>query len=93
MITEAMIDEADLVLVMEKAHLHYVERLSSLASRKTFLLKEFGRGQIDKDAEVPDPIGFDLDFYRMCGETLRSEIDRILPLILEMAKYNNPDEA
>jgi hypothetical protein len=39
--------------------------------------------------EIDDPIGGDLDFYRMSGQILKQEIERILPLILRMAGHRD----
>ena len=85
LLTKEMAEASDLIFVMERVHLQFVERLSSLAGTKTFLLKAFGNKNVNGDVEVDDPIGCELDFYRMCGQEIRQEIERILPLILKMA--------
>lgn len=49
-VTRALIDSADLVLVMEKRHLEIVEGRSLRAVGKAFLL-----GKWDGDIDIPDP--------------------------------------
>lgn len=49
-LTEALLADADLVLVMEQGHLREITRIAPQARGKTFLLGKW-RG----DAEIPDP--------------------------------------
>ena len=84
-LTKSMAGEADLILVMEKVHKQFIERLIPSGSAKVFLLKEFDQISINDDVEIDDPIGYGLDFYRICGQILKHEIERILPRIVEMA--------
>ena len=83
-LTEQMVEESDLVLVMEFGHLKFVQGLAPRAKRKVFLLKDFGKNS--QKGEIADPIGFDLEFYRKCYNDLEDELHRILPEILKMAK-------
>jgi len=88
-LTEAMVKEADLILVMERVHQHFIEHFLPSARDKVFLLKTFGKEDVEGNMEIDDPIGGDLDFYRMCGQILKREIERILPLILRMAGHRD----
>ena len=83
---KGLIEETDLILVMERAHQRYVEQFFPFARGKVFLLKKFGRKLVDEDKEIEDPIGYELDFYRLCGQILEKEIQRILPKLIEMAE-------
>jgi protein-tyrosine-phosphatase len=83
-LTEQMVDESDLVLVMEYSHLKFIQGLAPRSKKKVLLLKEFGKNS--RKGEIADPIGFDLEFYRKCFNDLEDEIHRILPDILKMAK-------
>ena len=86
-LTEQMVDESDLVLVMEYGHLKFVQGLAPRSKKRVFLLKAFGKkGEM---GEIADPIGFDLEFYRKCYNDLEDEIHRILPDILKMVKKSN----
>ncbi|MBN3038269.1 MAG: low molecular weight protein arginine phosphatase [Candidatus Omnitrophica bacterium] len=66
-LTEEIIDQADLILVMQRKHREHILNIDPSAESKTHLLSEFGRmpGE-DKlvDPNIPDPIGRSIDFYR-----------------------------
>ena len=85
-LTKKMVDEAYLILVMEKMHLKFTERLSRNARGKVFLLKEFGKKA--GGGEIADPIGNELEVYRKTRDELEREIERIFPELLGLA---NPD--
>jgi protein-tyrosine-phosphatase len=80
LLTNEMVEEADLILVMEKAHKHFIEHQSDAARGKVFLLKAYGQG--GKEKEIIDPIGWDLDVYRSCFSELMNEIQRIFNPII-----------
>ena len=87
MLTEQMVEKADLILVMEKSHKLFIEEMVPSAKEKVFLLKFFGSGGYDQD--VQDPIGRDLEFYRHCREELEKEVERILPDIIRLISKDN----
>lgn len=83
-ITDAMIDEADLILVMSELHKHEVLRRVPAAASKTFLLKEYGRTDKDEkitNPEVPDPIGMALPGYKACLAIIKEEIERVAKIL------------
>ncbi len=80
MLTEAMVKEADLILVMENEHEHFIRRLWPRQAGKVFLLKSFGGDRPKGDVE--DPIGGDLEVYRACRDEIEKEIVRIVPVLL-----------
>lgn len=84
-LTKSMIEEANLILVMEKAHLRFIKNLTDAADKKVFLLKSYGKDKTETGAEIEDPIGMDMDYYRSCYDELEYEIKRILPYIEKMA--------
>lgn len=86
LLTPQMVEEADLILVMERAHKHFIKSLLRSVKDEVFLLKEFGRK--GEEAEVADPIGGDLEVYRACYEELEEEIRRILPNIVRLIGEN-----
>lgn len=66
-LSDGMIQEADLILVMERAHKERVLNYYPEAKEKVHLLSEFGRiKKEDKlvDPDIADPIGRPLEFYR-----------------------------
>jgi len=64
-----LINQADLILCMEFKHFEKVLELGSSAAIKTFLLKEYKRGQVMNN-EVPDPIGQDLKAYQNTAKVM-----------------------
>jgi len=85
-LTKKMVEEANLILVMEKIHLKFAEGLSRKAKGKVFLLKEFGK--MANGGEVADPIGSGLEVYRESRDELEKEIRRIFPELLKLAQEN-----
>jgi protein-tyrosine-phosphatase len=84
MLTCALLDEADLVLTMEKMHRQYARGMIPRERDKVFLLSSFGRKGVE--AEIDDPIARDIEAYEDCFATLKLEIMRILPLIVRLAQ-------
>ena len=88
-LTKQMVEKADLILVMEKAHQLFIEELVPLSKGKVFLLKSYGSEGCDQD--IQDPIGRDLEFYRYCREELEREIVRVLPDMIRLISADNGD--
>lgn len=77
-----LLNDADLVLVMERDHQIVIENSFPEFKNKVHLLREFGRAQNDvTGAEVDDPVGGDIETYRQCFDLLSEEIDRIIPIL------------
>lgn len=91
LLTQRLVDDADLVIVMERAHKIFVERLLPTVEDKVFLLKAIGEG--GSGGEVEDPIGGVLEMYRRCRDELETEIRRILPDILRLRQDADDDDA
>lgn len=72
-LTPALVDGADLVVVMTASHKRAVLQRFPRAGEKVFLLNTFSPRHPGED--VPDPFGMDGDVYR----TVRDEIDAALP--------------
>jgi protein-tyrosine-phosphatase len=85
-ITPKLAEQADLLLVMEKAHQQYLQHTIPAVRQRTVLLKEFARKHVDGGIEVIDPVGHDFDFYRACAQELLGECTRILPFVKELAR-------
>ncbi len=79
-LTKDMLQEADIILVMEKVHEEEVLDLCPEVRNRLFLLKEFAKindGQLD----IVDPIGRQIDFYNKTLEIIRQAIERIADII------------
>jgi protein-tyrosine phosphatase len=83
-LTQALIDEAKLLVVMTAAHRNAIVSHDPTAADKVYLLKSFGSSTPGSD--VFDPIGMSLPVYR----EIRDEIDEgVEGLIARLAEYEN----
>ena len=71
-----MVDRADLVLLMERAHLEFVRSKIPSAAGKTFLLRKWHDGQ-----DVPDPFGQPIDMFEQVFESVELGTRRWCELI------------
>lgn len=72
-LTPAMIEAADLILVMEDYHRERVVKMAPDAAGRTRLLLTF----VGSDEPVGDPIGFAVESYRMTREVMRPALERV----------------
>ena len=75
LLTRELIEESDVILTMARSHLGRARELG--AGARAHLLGEYA-GRTERDAEVPDPWGADLDQYR---EVYRDLLD-LMPAVL-----------
>ena len=83
-VTDELIREADLILTMSTAHKSEIIRRVPEAAAKTFLLREYRRGEgAEKlvDLDIPDPIGLSVPGYKVCLGIMKEEIDRVAKLL------------
>lgn len=73
-LTVEMIEEADLILTMTKAHKIAVTMMSEKAIGKTYTLKEYA-DDIDEEMDIADPFGMDMDVYLYCAEEISKALD------------------
>ena len=81
-LTEALIEESDLILAMAPNHLRELVRLNPGAQSKYFLLKNFPDLSLEGEG-VDDPIGMPLDYYQNTFLEIGEEIGRFLPEIVK----------
>jgi len=81
-LTEEMVNEADLILVMEDVHTRFIINQVPEAKNRTHLLGGYG---LKKGKEIDDPVGQDMDVYRQIAEIIEREIRRIAPLLKRAA--------
>lgn len=85
-LTEEMLRDADLILVMERMHRENILRRMPVFSGKAHLLAEYGRvGNEDTlvDPDIPDPIGGSQDYYREVFAIIRESLLRVIRRITE----------
>lgn len=83
-VTMRVIEQADLVLTMEDHHRDAILKLDPRAAGKTFLLSAYARGSNPGPARgIPDPIGLDLEAYRIVYRQIDEYLSQALPRIEE----------
>ena len=88
MLTPPMVEEFTHIFGMGEGHIDTIRAYFPEAQEKTFVVREFvARDGIDLN--VPDPIGGDLDEYRLT----RNLIKEAMPSILQFRKTGDPDGA
>lgn len=86
MLTPPMVEEFTHIFGMGEGHIDTIRAYFPEAQEKTFVVREFvARDGIDLN--VPDPIGGDLDEYRLT----RNLIKEAMPSILQFLKTGDPD--
>jgi len=80
-----LLEKSNLVFVMAKNHLQFMQYNFWKYFDKVFLLKSFDREKklFQRDS-IADPIGRDKDFYKKIYAEIEKDIKRILPSILQM---------
>ena len=75
-ITESILDNSDLVLVMDKSHLEVIKNNYKKSLFKTFLLKEYVG--ILSQQEIYDPIGQEEIVYIQTAEEIKICLEKLL---------------
>ena len=82
LLDQALVDAADLIVVMTDDHRRIVQRRFPKATSKVFLLNAFNYSRRDED--IPDPIGMSTDVYRK----VRNDMDKAMPdLVLHLREW------
>jgi protein-tyrosine phosphatase len=83
-VTPELIEQSDLILTMEDHHREAILRLAPRAAGKTVLLSAYARGpEPGPTPGIPDPIGLDLEAYRIACRQIDDYLTRALPRIEE----------
>ncbi|MFZ5752975.1 MAG: low molecular weight protein arginine phosphatase [Bacillota bacterium] len=78
-VTEELINDADLVLVMTARHRDYLFQRFPEAKGKVYLLAEYALGT---EKDVSDPFGQPREAYLACAKELKGYIEKVLDRIL-----------
>jgi protein-tyrosine phosphatase len=79
-VTEKLVKQADLILVMATGHKDDIIKHFPHASGKVFLLREYARYANDRkitDPDIPDPIGLPAAVYKACLDAIKEDIERV----------------
>jgi protein-tyrosine-phosphatase len=78
-LSSAMVEAADLVLVMDEYHRQRVVELVPDAAGRTRLLLSFA----GRDEKVEDPMGFSVECYRLTREAMKPALERVAAEVRE----------
>ncbi|NLT71394.1 MAG: low molecular weight protein arginine phosphatase [Verrucomicrobiaceae bacterium] len=81
MLTPEMIEEYTHIFGLGTGHVEAIRSYFPEAQEKTFVLREFVAEE-GLDLEVPDPIGGDLDEYRVARNLIKEAMPSILRFVL-----------
>jgi len=79
-VTKELVDQADIILVMEKIHEEKILQFAPGAKNRLFLLKEFAKIN-DNTLNIADPIGGSFEFYKEIFSTVKDAVERISKII------------
>ncbi len=83
-LSKKMIEEADLVLVMERYHKYRILEIAPDAKSKVYVLREFERDPQDViEPDIPDPIGKPLEVYERSFDLIKEGIDNLIKWLKE----------
>ncbi|MCB1202702.1 MAG: low molecular weight protein arginine phosphatase [Verrucomicrobiae bacterium] len=80
MLTPEMVEEYTHIFGLGSGHVETIRAYFPEAQEKTFVLREFVAAGLD--VEVPDPIGGDLDEYRLTRNLIKEAMPSILRFVL-----------
>ncbi len=80
MLTPEMVDDYTHIFGLGSGHADAIRSYFPEATEKTFVLREFVADGLD--LEVPDPIGGDLDEYRLTRNLIKEAMPSILRFVL-----------
>jgi len=85
-----LVKKADLILVMANEHKEYIQKEFPFVQNKTFLLKKYAlKNEFrsipnnERDNEIIDPIGKQVEFYRIVAKELKVSLEKIADIIIE----------
>ncbi|HEX8311648.1 MAG TPA: ribose 5-phosphate isomerase B, partial [Chthoniobacteraceae bacterium] len=79
-ISDELVEKATHIFAMTRGHMETIQMLYPEASDKTFLLCEF-EPSLQRNQEVPDPIGLGIDAYFQCRDTIRKAIPSVVRFV------------
>lgn len=76
-LTDEMIKESDLILVMESYQKQHILNRVLSAEKRIFLLREFDN-EYSGDLNIPDPIGAQIDVYERVFKIIKNAVERLV---------------
>ena len=87
MLAKSLVRDSDIIFGMAVEHVHFLQSRFPQIRENVFLLKTFARDP-DKtvDENIEDPIGGSPAVYQECAAVIDTELDRILPRLIDLIK-------
>lgn len=79
-LTNEMVEDADLVLVMEQLHKQEILRRIPHAKKKVFLLREFAdtAPESSENIDIADPIAKPMEVYESCFRLIQESVEKVI---------------
>jgi len=91
-VTKKLMDEAGIILVMDKNHMEYIGYNFPRAEKKTYLLKSYVKlregSPVLPDMDISDPIGGTEEVYTECFDEIKECIIKLVDKVI----MENPNE-
>ncbi len=88
-ITEKLVAESDIIFCMAQEHRDYILEHFPAYRDNVFLLRDFAAKTKLDDPDIFDPIGSSIGVYRECLRIIESELDRILPYLVDLIEQRD----
>ena len=82
LVSQELVDDADLILVMEPRQQQHLLSLNSDAADKVLLLRHFARYG-SRERGINDPYGLNLEAYRFCFEDIKECVELLYEWLIE----------
>lgn len=83
-ISEKLVAESDIIFCMAQEHKNFILHHYPAYRDNVFLLRDFGAREKLDDPDIFDPIGSSIGVYRECCRIIDTEINRILPYLVDL---------
>jgi len=83
-ISEKLIAESNIIICMAEEHKRFILERWPGYRDNVFILRDFAAKDKLDDPDIFDPIGSSLGIYRECCRIIESELDRILPYLVDL---------
>ena len=87
-ITPELVDAVDYIFGLANGHVENMMRYFPQAREKIFLLREFVGELPPAKREISDPIGCDLEIYKICRNQIKQGIESIIPFLEQQLMTN-----
>ena len=85
-VTKKLMDEAGIILVMDKNHMEYIRYNFPRAEKKTYLLKSYVKlregSPVLPDMDISDPIGGTEEVYTECFDEIKECIIKLVDKVI-----------